>query len=384
MVTLGPEASFSHQATMDEIASKQDIYTKTTVIFCSNIGAVCQALVNNEAGRAMIPIKNSSDGKVRDAVPQFLRYPLRIAGERTLAIEQCVYYLKEANPQGIEYLISKDNALGQVRINGKNIFPNAQFAERDSTVAAILEAATNPKMAGVGPKMAGDIHHLLDKMHRIDNFQDDPRNATRFLVLDMQDDQLAESTGSDKTSLIAQIPNRPGSLYTTLNLLADEGINLTNIMSYGKAENSGYVTFWMDLDGHQTDKPLSSALNRLLGQGVGLRMLGSYPKYIYTPQHPEGDLNMDHAIESLKREVANGVNPQENKVIAFTLPNKAGALRDALEPFWKRGINLTEIDSLPTGVLDQYAFYLAYTNGIAQGQDAIAELAKRCDQLRVV
>ncbi len=380
--TLGPEASFSHQATANEMASKPD-YAGAKIIFCKNITEVCEALASNGVKRSIIPIENSTEGRVRDAVPLFRNAPLRIRGERVLPIEQCAYYLKGTDPHEIEIIASKDNALGQVRINAGKLFPNAQFSDRPSTVAAILEAAQNPRMVGIGPRMAGDIHHLLDRMVRIDDVQDDPRNATRFLILDMQDDEQIEPTDNDKTSLIAQIPDRPGSLFKTLDLLVDEGVNLTKIMSYGH-EASRYMTFWMDFDGHQTDKPLSSALSRLLRQGVSLKLLGSYPKYVYSPEYPDGELNMDYAIANLRREVANGINPQEKSVVAFTLADQVGALRNALEPFHRRGINLTEIDSLPTGVLGQHVFYLAFANGTSQGSEAIAELEKRSNQLRVL
>lgn len=381
--TLGPEASFSHQATVNEVDSNP-VYAGTQIVFYRNITEVCEALADDRANRVMSPIENSTEGRVRDAVPLFRKIPLRIRGERVLPIEQCAYYLKGIAPEQIEFIISKDNALGQVRNKASRMFPNAQFSDRPSTVAAILEAAKDPRMVGIGPRMAGDIHNLLGRMIRIDGMQDDPRNATRFLILDMQDDEQIEPTGNDKTSLIAQIPDRPGSLFSTLDMLVGEGVNLTKIMSYGREEGSNYMTFWMDFDGHQTDKPLSSSLSRLLRQGVGLRMLGSYPKYIYTPEHSDGDLNMDQAIANLRREVANGVNPQEKSVVAFTLADRIGALRDALAPFHQRKINLTEIDSLPTGVLGQYIFYLSFANSTSQSAEAINELRSRSNQLRVL
>lgn len=381
--TLGPEASFSHQATSNEVVSNP-AYAGSKIVVYKTLTEVCEALAGNEIDRGISPIENSTEGRVRDAVPLFRRFPLRIRGERVLPIEQCAYYLKDVDPKEIEFAISKDNALGQVRNTVARLFPNAQLSDRPSTVAAILEAAQNPKMVGIGPRMAGDIHHLLDRMVRIDGIQDDSRNATRFLILDMQNDEEIEPTGDDKTSLIAQIPDRPGSLFKTLDLLVDEGVNLTKIMSYGKEEGSNYMTFWMDFDGHQTDKPLSSALSRLLKHGVGLRMLGSYSKYLYTPEYSDGDVNMDNAITNLKREAANGVNSQEKSVVAFTLTDQVGALRNALEPFHRRGINLTEIDSLPTGVLGQYIFYLAIANGTEQSKEAVTELKSRSNQLKVL
>ncbi len=378
LITLGPAASFSHEVT-ERIKKSDPLYADTELVFSNTIAEVCQNLVDGQAQQAVIPIENSTDGSVKDTLAAFRRHPLRIRGEIVHPISQSAYYLRGINPEDIKYLASKDSALGQVRRNAARVFPNAEFVEKPSTVTAILEAAQNPEMAAIGPRMVGVVYELSDKMVQIDDFHDNPLNTTRFKLIDVQDDEEIIVTGNDKTSLIAQIPDRPGSLYRVLDLLVDQEINLSKIKSFGK--DGDYIAFLMDLQGHQEDSSVATALRRLLRQGVSLKMLGSYPRENYLAPEIPWELDMEYAIEGLKNEVTNGVNHEDKTVVAFTLRDRVGALRDALEPFNKSRINLTEIDSLPTGRLGEYIFYLSFENGVSQRVQTLDELAIHCTRI---
>lgn len=380
IITLGPAASFSHEVA-ERIKKSDSLYADTELVFSNSITGVCQGLVDSQAQQAVVPIENSTDGPVKDTLAAFRKHPLRIRHERTHPISQSAYYLRGVNPEDIKWLISKDSALGQVRRNAARMFPNAKVDERPSTVAAILEASGNPEMAAIGPSMTGSIYGLTDKMVQVDNVHDNPLNTTRFLVVDVQDDEEIPPTGNDKTSLIAQIPDRPGSLYHVLDIFVDQGVNLAKIKSFGR--DGDYISFLTDLEGHQEDLPLATSLRRLLRQGVSIKMLGSYPRDNYLPPQTPWELDMEYAIEGLKGEVTNGAH-QDKTVVAFTLRDRVGALRDALEPFNRRGVNLTEIDSLPTGRLGEYIFYLAFENGVSQRVQTLDELKERCSRLLLI
>lgn len=381
VITLGPQASFSHEVA-ERVKKSGPPYSNTVILFRDSITEVCQGLVDGVAEQAVVPIENSTDGSVRDTLAAFRRHPVRIRSEVVHPISQSAYYLRGIDPRDIRYLASKDSALGQVRRNAALVFPNAELVERPSTVAAILEAAENPEMAAVGPRMVGAVYGLDERMIQIDNFHDNPLNSTRFKLIDVQDDQEIPATGDDKTSLIAQIPDRPGSLYRVLDLFVDQGVNLAKIKSFGR--DGDYIAFLLDLEGYQEDLPLATSLRRLLKQGVNIKMLGSYPRDPYQPPQIPWELDMEYSIEKLKGEVTNGVNHREKTVVAFTLFDRVGALRDALNPFNRRGINLTEIDSLPTGKLGEYIFYLAFENGANQKLEALDELRKQCSRLVLI
>ena len=371
---LGPEASFTHEVALT-LQANNPLYQGVELKTASTIAAVCQMIAEEEVNCGVVPIENSTDGPVNDTLAALRKYSLRIRLEHTNPIRQSLYYQTGVELSDIRLVISKDSALRQCRRTLPTIFGREILTEaRASTVTAILEVAQNPYMAAIGPRMAGKIQGL-STLVQIDDVHDNPLNATRFIVISAQEPENP-ITGNDKTSLITQMPDKPGSLYRLLDTFVEQNINLAKIKSFGR--EGGSVAFLMDLEGHQQDRPLISALRQLSRQGVNIKMLGSYPKDMYQPPEIPWKLDMEYSIERLKNEVANGVNHQDQTVVAFTLLNRVGALRDALEPFNRLQINLTEIDSLPTGKLGEYIFYLAFENGVNQKDKAIEELRRYC------
>lgn len=378
---LGPEASFTHEAALG-LKTDHPLYQEVELIKAPNIAAVCQMVADGAANSGVVPIENSTDGPVNDTLVALRKHPLRIRYERTNPIRQSLYYQRGTALVDITLVISKDSALGQCRRNLRKLFQREVPTEtRVSTVAAILEAAQNPYLAAIGPRMAGIIQGLSEVLAQRDDVHDNPLNATRFIVVDTKDEDTP-ITGHDKTSMIVQISDRPGSLYHVLDAFVEQGINLAKIKSFGR--DGGEVAFLMDLEGHYQDLSLTTALNRLSRLGVGVKMLGSYPRDTYQPPEIPWEFDMEYSIEQLKGEVANGVNHRDKTVIAFTLIDRVGALRDALEPFKRSGINLTEIDSLPTGRLGEYIFYLSFENGVDQSRHSIDELMVQCSRVRLI
>ena len=84
------------------------------------------------------------------------------------------------------------------------------------------------------------------------NIQDYKNNVTRFVVINKKDH---EPTGNDKTSIVFSImDDKPGGLYKILEVFADNNINLTKIESRPSKEKLGSYIFFVDFEGHRTDK----------------------------------------------------------------------------------------------------------------------------------
>ena len=71
-----------------------------------------------------------------------------------------------------------------------------------------------------------------------------------------------------------------GVLHTLLQPFAAAGINITRIESRpSRRQNWDYV-FFLDLDGHAKEMPLSGALAELEEMSSLFRVLGAYPKAV--------------------------------------------------------------------------------------------------------
>jgi chorismate mutase/prephenate dehydratase len=104
-----------------------------------------------------------------------------------------------------------------------------------------------------------------------ENIEDKGNNRTRFVIISDFDNGIS---GHDKTSIIAQVPNKKGALVEFLSDFDKNGINLTKIKSHIVG---GVSTFFIDFDGHKDDENVKKVL---LKHKNSVKVLGSYVKEI--------------------------------------------------------------------------------------------------------
>src|SRR5262249_20352017 len=104
--------------------------------------------------------------------------------------------------------------------------------------------------------------------------EDNPHNATRFLVIGRQP---ASATGHDKTSILFAMRNEPGVLYRILEPLARADINLSKIESRPAKSRPWQYVMFVDFEGHRSTSVVPAALEELQARTLFLRVLGSDP-----------------------------------------------------------------------------------------------------------
>jgi chorismate mutase / prephenate dehydratase len=108
-----------------------------------------------------------------------------------------------------------------------------------------------------------------------ENIEDNKHNVTRFAVIG---DKPVAASGRDRTSLLLQIPHKPGSLSDALQLFKQGKLNLTWIESFPlRGPESGYI-FFIDCEGHMKDQKVKRVLDEMAQFAVRMEVLGSYPR----------------------------------------------------------------------------------------------------------
>ena len=261
---LGPAYSYTHLAALERFGESADLVPVST------IAAVFEEVNRGHADYGIVPIENSTDGRIVDTLDMFTRLPLRICGELQIAIH---HNLLARCPRGeVTEIYSKPQALSQCREWLSKNMPQARLLEVTSTSTAAQLARDKPGAAAVASERAATEYDLNVVAESI---QDNKNNVTRFAVIG---DDVTKPTGKDRTALLLQIPHKPGALADALGAFKRNKINLTWIESFPlRGPESGYL-FFLDFEGHAQDPRIKRTLSDIERTAVRLEVLGSYPR----------------------------------------------------------------------------------------------------------
>lgn len=261
---LGPMYSYSY------LAAAQYFSTAARLSPVATIAAVFEEIVRNQAEYGVVPIENSTDGRIVDTFTMFSTVSVSICGEILLPIHHCL--LGRCEREQIREVYSKPQALSQCRRWLSQHLPDARLIEINSTTAAARLAAEKPGVAAVASIEAG-MHYGLNVIQK--NIEDNPNNLTRFAVIG---NRSPAPTGNDKTSIMFQVPHQSGALAKAMQTFSKGKLNLTWIESFPIPGNSNEYLFFIEFEGHRLEKVASSAIAELGKQTLRLDVLGSYPR----------------------------------------------------------------------------------------------------------
>ncbi|MEX0717587.1 MAG: prephenate dehydratase [Planctomycetaceae bacterium] len=261
---LGPQFSFTHLAALERFGQSADLIPVGT------IAAVFEQVNRGHSEYGIVPIENSTDGRVVDTLDMFTRLPLRICGEVQIAVHHNL--LARCARSEITEIYSKPQALSQCREWLSRNMPQARLIDVTSTTAAAQLAQTKPGAAAVASVQAA-VQYGLQVV--AENIEDNAHNVTRFAVIG---DEESRPTSHDRTAILLQIPHKPGSLADALVAFKRNKVNLTWIESFPlRGPESGYQ-FFLDFEGHLTEPRIKRTLADLEKSAVVMHLLGSYPR----------------------------------------------------------------------------------------------------------
>ncbi|HSW64438.1 MAG TPA: prephenate dehydratase [Dissulfurispiraceae bacterium] len=261
---LGPEGTFTNLAAVRHFGSFAQY------IPVESIKAVFDAVEYGECHYGLVPIENSNEGVVSYTLDMFMDCELKIAAEVLLEVSHNLLS-KTGEKNRIKRIFSHPQGLAQCRGWLEANMPGVPLLDAISTSKAAEIAASDEEAAAVASELAARIYDLKVIKRRI---QDKKNNYTRFLVIAKES---PKKTGSDKTSIMFSIKDKPGALYEVLYPFKQTGINLTKIESRPSKRRAWEYIFFVDMQGHTDDEKISSAIEKVKKNCLYLTVLGSYP-----------------------------------------------------------------------------------------------------------
>jgi prephenate dehydratase len=275
---LGPEGSFSHEATLTLGAQDSVAYR--------SLADLLAAVRDGEITQALVPLENALEGTVAATIDGLVfDHDLYIVHELILPISLHLLAKPGVTVDEITSVRSYVHALGQVRTYLAS--RGLATVETGSTSQAAREVSeSSEKWAAVGSLLAGQIFGL-DSI--ADDIADHGANATKFVLVEKG--RVAPPTGQDRTSIVCfQDADKPGSLFGILGRFAARDINLTRLESRPTKQGLGNYCFVIEFEGHIGDDVVSDCLMDLQAHLARVKFLGSYPVTGEQSQERRGDV----------------------------------------------------------------------------------------------
>jgi prephenate dehydratase len=266
---LGPEGTFTEQAAQLVDGERVPFATVHDVVEAVSTGAV---------ERGVVPIENSLEGAVNATLDALaVDFPgVEIVGESVLAVHQALIAREDVALAAIVSVASHPQGLAQCARFLRTELPSARLVAATSTAEAVRSAvAASEPAAAIAPARAASLHGGVVLRERI---EDDPDNATRFVVLAAAGSAQARGDGPFKTSVLfaGAGDDSPGWLVRCLSEFAFRGVNLTKIESRPLRRRLGHYLFLVDLEGAAHDPQAAEAIAGLRKHCEEVRVLGTY------------------------------------------------------------------------------------------------------------
>jgi chorismate mutase / prephenate dehydratase len=259
---LGPEFTFSHLAAIERFGQSAELVPVGT------IAAVFEEVERGQADFGVVPMENSTDGRVSDTLDCFSRSRVHICGELPLRIHHCL--LGTGKRDEVRTVYSKPQPLSQCRNWLARHLPNADLIEVGSSAEAARRAKDDPTVAAVASAQAG-VNYGLPVL--APNIEDNPDNVTRFAVISTD---TSSPSGRDKTALMVEIAHQPGALADAMAIFKRNKLNMTWIESFPIPGSRGRYLFFVEFVGHEQDRSPRRAIETLRKNALRLEVLGSY------------------------------------------------------------------------------------------------------------
>jgi len=265
---LGPAGTFSEMAVIKQFGRSCE------AVPCANFDEVFRRTETGDTNFSMVPVENSTEGMVPRALDLLLGSPLKACAEVVIRVHQNLMR-KRPGMDGITKVYSHAQSLAQTQGWLNRNLPGVDRVTVESNAEAARLASLDENTAAIAGENAAENYGLTILAPKI---EDDATNRTRFIVAGNYE---ATPSGKDRTWLVMSAPNKPGAVHALLTPFAKHGVSMTKLESrparLASMPGSWEYLFYVDIEGHQHDRVVASALSELKAIAPYLKIFGSYP-----------------------------------------------------------------------------------------------------------
>ena len=265
VIYQGVEGAYSHAASIAFFGNEGN---------CRHVDTwkdAMEAIKNDSADYAVLPIENSTAGIVQDNYDLLTQYDHVIVGEQLVPCQHVLMGLPGTELCEIQHVYSHPQALMQCR-DFLNAHPDWNIHPYRNTAKAAKKVAQEQdrSQAAIASPYAAEYFHLSVLQEGI---YSNPGNSTRFIIVSKQKIYCKDAK---KISVSFELPHTSGSLYSSLSHLIYNGLNMTKIESRPVLSQNWEYRFFVDFEGNLNDSAVKNALRGLENEVQNLRIHGNY------------------------------------------------------------------------------------------------------------
>lgn len=264
VAAVGPEGGFG------ELAARKELGTGAALVAVDGPADAFEEVTRNRADYAVVPYESSHEGLNQATIIALTATKLTLVA--VTEIEVVVSLMsKTGNLGDVEKLYAHAKQRSAAQRYVAATLPKATLVEVPSPKLACELAVEDHGAAALVPESTGIEHGLVAIQSNVADLAD---LRLRFGIASTRP---TSRTGSDTTALVFSVHDQPGALFDALSHFAERGLNLRTIHSRPMPGEKWAYLFYVEVNGHVSDRPIVTALEAVKRQARFLKVLGSYP-----------------------------------------------------------------------------------------------------------
>lgn len=241
---------------------------------CRTFEEVINAVRSGEADLAMLPVENSTYGRVADIHRLLPESGLKIVDEAFVRVHINLMANPGVQIEDIETVRAHLVLLPQCADFLMRYGIRGEAAADSAGAAADIAREGLRDVGALASDLAAEINglHILAR-----HIEDHAHNTTRFLLMGREADMERRGEHGMLTTFVFEVRNIPAALYKAMGGFATNGVNMTKLESYMVGGSFSATQFYADIEGHPDDRNVQLALEELDYFTSHMEILGVYP-----------------------------------------------------------------------------------------------------------
>jgi chorismate mutase/prephenate dehydratase len=265
---FGRARSFSHVA-----AERR--FPQAALSECPTVEDSFARLQAGEFSHILVPIENASSGIITNTADQLMRLAKTDAVatlqiREALAMRVELMLMARPDTETITKIYSHRAPFDHSRDWLAQHYPQAEQIIVESTSEAASLAAKEKGAAAIAGSQAVKENRLTIISKKVGS---EVANQTTFIVVGPE---LVRSSKPTHTSIVFELPHKPGSLVAVMQVLSRRKLNLTKILSRPIPGRFEEYRFMIEFHGAAPKKEVADALSRLGRLTDFLAVIGNY------------------------------------------------------------------------------------------------------------